>query len=305
MIQPAKVRRSPPPPSSRQDSYVFDDKNGLRIWLNEAVRRGEVSAHDAEQTIRSITPGQAIGFGEDYGKLLIGTIKDSFGSYKIAQKLVKDFHRWWGVQVYFKPGAKGDLVIIKGWPKGRELLSATRYRVDNPKIMELQIGKPGIQAAAKESARFGIVLVVAFDAYQFIRDHDLPHLLGSLTVDIPSVMLASAIGALAGTLAVGTVVVGTIALGPALLAFAVGAAVGIGLFALDKELGLTERATAAWERALDKLERWWDEAGAEASRRWHQFCTSGIVQDMENGFRGFGQQLGRAASSPSAPGSMF
>jgi hypothetical protein len=276
-----------------EDSFVFDLKNALRFWLSEAVARGEVAVKDAEDSIRNIDPAKVIDTAEDYIKLLTGTVKDSFGSVGIAAKLVKDFNKWWGVSVYFKPGAQVDLVIFKGWPNGRQLLSASHYRVDNPKIIELQIGRPGIQAAAKESAKFGIYLVVAVDVIQFIRDGNLAHLLGSLTVDIPSVMLASAIGAVAGTLAVGSAAIGTIALGPALVAFGVGVLVGIGLFWLDKHFELTDKVTAAYERGLDRLARWWKQFGPEASKRWNEFVNSGLVQDMEKDVSSIGERLGQ------------
>lgn len=296
MVQAAGGSRALPA-ARRDDSFVFDLKNGLRVWLSEAVRRGEVTAKDAQDTIRKIDPAKTVDFAEDYTKLLTGTVKDSFGSIGIASKLVQDFNKWWGVRVYFKPGVQGDLVIIKGWPNGRQLLSATRYRVDNVKIMDLQIGKPGIQAAAKESAKFGIYLVVAIDVIQFARDRNFAHLLASLTIDVPSVALASVIGAAFGTLAAGTMIVGTIALGPALVAFGVGTLVGIGLFALDKHFGLTEKVTAAYERGLDRLGRWWDEVGADAHRRWNEFANSGMVQDMEKGVTSFSQRLGQGSNA--------
>ncbi len=276
----------------KDDSYVFDLKNGLRVWMSEAVRRGEVLEKDAEASIRNIDVDKAINKGEDYVKLLVGTVKDSFGSIGIAQKLVKDFGKWWGVRVYFKAGTNGDLVIIRGWPNGRQLLSGTRYRVDNVKIMELQIGKPGIEAAAKESARFGVYLVIAVDLFQFTRDRNFAHLLAGLTVDVPSVLFASAIGAAVGTLAAGTIMVGAIALGPALVAFGVGVAVGGLLFFLDKHFEITEKVTAAYERALDKLERWWREVGAQAYVRWNLFINSGAVRSIEKGFNDFSQRMG-------------
>ena len=135
---------------------------------------------------------------------------------------------------------------------------------------------------------------------QFARDHDLAHLLGSLTIDIPAVLLASAIGAAAGTLAAGTVVIGTIALGPALLAFGIGTVVGIGLFALDKHFQLTERVTAAYERGIAKLQQWWHSLGASAYQRWHEFISSGVVQDVEKGFEAIGKRLGETDYSPYA-----
>ena len=259
-----------------------------------AVKRGEVTAADAEASLRNIDPAKAVDTAEDYTKLLTGPVKDTFGSIGIAKKLIKDFDRWWGVKVYFKAGAKGDLVIIRGWPMGRQLLSGTRYRVDNPKIMELQIGKPGIQAAAKESARFGVYLVVAVDLIQFMRDRDLANLLGSLTVDIPSVLLASAIGAAVGTLAAGTIVVGTVALGPALVAFGVGVAVGGALFLLDKHFEISKKVKVAYQRGLDKLQAWLKTLGSDASRQCNAFVSSGAVRDVEKGFDNYARTLGQS-----------
>ncbi|MBE7218987.1 MAG: hypothetical protein INR64_10995 [Caulobacteraceae bacterium] len=279
-----------------EDSWVFDVKNGLRVWMSEAVKRSEVRAADAEASLRNIDPAKAVDTAEDYTKLLTGSVKDAFGSIGIAKKLARDFGRWWGVRVYFRPGAKGDLVIIRGWPMGRQLLSGTRYRVDNPKIMELQIGKPGIEAAAKESARFGVYLVVAVDLIQFTRDHDLANLLGSLTVDIPSVLLASAIGAAVGTFFAGTVVVGAVALGPALIAFGVGVVVGGGLFLADKHFEITKKVTAAYRSALAKLEAWWRDLGAGAYRQWNAFVNSGVLQDVEKGFNSYARRLGEGDS---------
>ena len=292
MIQGHGGGSSAAPATKKDDSYVFDLKNGLRVWLSEAVDHGEILAKDAEESIRNIDRDKAIDISEDYGKLLVGTAKDTFGQIGLAQKLVKDFGKWWAVRVEFRPGVHGDLVIIKGWPNGRRLLSGTRYRVDNGKIMELQIGRPGIQAAAKDSMKFGIYLVVAVDFFQFYRDQDLAHLLASLTVDIPSVLLASATGAFFGTLAAGTLVVGTFALGPALLAFGIGVAVGGILFFLDHEFGITKKVEAAYQSALNKLEGWWAALGPAAYQRWQQFLDSGVVQDVERGFASVGRRLG-------------
>lgn len=276
----------------REDSFVFDMRNGLRVWLSEAVKRGEVTEAKAVEVIRNIDAEKAVDVTEDQAKLWIGPIKDGFGAYGIGKKLVTDFNKWWGVRVYFKAGPKGDLVIIKGWPNGRQLLKGTKYRVDNIKIMELQIGKPGIMAAAKDSAKFGLVLVVLVDLFQFTQDRNFAHLLASLTLDVPSVALASALGAAIGSLATGVAVVGTFALGPALVAFGVGVAVGAGLFWLDKHYGLNEKVTAAYQRGLDRLARWWRDMGAQAERKWSELVNSNAVHQLERGLNSIGETLG-------------
>ena len=290
------------PPARHDEHFVFDMKNGLRVWLGEAVRRGEVSAKDAQDAVRRIDTEKATDEAEDKLKLALGPVKDSFGMYKIGQKLVSDFNKWWGVRVEYKPGVKGDLVHIKGWPNGRKILSGTRYRVDNVKMMEMQIGKPGIQAAAKESARFGLILVVAVDLFQFTRDHNLAHLLGSLTLDIPSVALASAIGAIAGSAVVGSTLpvlatIGAFALGPALVAFGVGVLVGVAIWKLDQYFHINEKLTAMYESALNKLQRWWKELGAEAERKWTEFVNSGLVHHFRQTMDEIGNRLGQGSTA--------
>lgn len=273
--------------TSRRESYVFDIRNGLRIWLSEAVRRGEVSARDANDTIHKIDMHKAVDAGFDYTKLLTGTVKDAFEMKSIGDKLVKDFGRWWQVEVYIKPGAKGDLVIFKGWPTARKVISGTRYAVDNIKMLEIQVGKPGIRAAAKASAKFGIYLVVAVDMVQFARDHNLAHFLAALTIDIPSVLISAAAGTVISSVLTGVAVgVGTIAMGPALLAFGFAAAVGIGLFMLDKHFQLTEKVQEFYERRLHSLEQWWNRMGEKADRHWYEFVNSHFVHDAFDYFTG-------------------
>lgn len=128
--------------------------------------------------------------------------------------------------------------------------------MDNAKIVDMQIGKPGIQAAARDSARFGLILVIAIDFIQFARDHNLAHFLASLTIDIPSVALASFVGGLVGSAVVGSTLpgitlIGAMALGPALVAFAVGVVIGVGFWWLDRRFHLNERLTKAYKALFD------------------------------------------------------
>lgn len=58
--------------------------------------------------------------------------------------------------VFCRSSAGHVLVTFKVWPRGRKLITGTRYRVDHLKMIELQIGKPGLRAAAKDSAKSGL-----------------------------------------------------------------------------------------------------------------------------------------------------
>ncbi len=257
-----------------EDTFVLDELNALRLWLDDKVAHAQFTHQQALEALNQL---------ETQGKLWTGPVKDSLGSVKIAEKLSKDFGSLWKARVYFTPGKTGDLVVIKGWPRAREVLTGTRYKVSNPKVMELQIGKPGIRAASKESARFGVVLVVAVDMLEFTRTHDVPKLLGSLTVDIPSVLLASAIGSSMGTLAAGTLVVGSFAFGPLLVAFGVGVIAGYALYRLDEAFGITEKVTKVYESALEELRQLWDRLGAAAEQKMRAFENSRAVRYLGQG----------------------
>ena len=101
-----------PPAAPAQRVLVVDEKNMLRIWLEEKVARHELTPLEADNMLRD---------QETQGKLWTGPFKDSVGSVKIFYKLAKDFASWKGAQVYFSKSKAGhDLVTFKGWPAGRK-----------------------------------------------------------------------------------------------------------------------------------------------------------------------------------------
>ena len=283
-----------PPPTPSQRLLIIDEKNMLPLWLEEKVARRELTPAEADKMLSD---------QETQGKLWTGPIKDAFGSGRLFYKLARDFASWKGAKVYFAKSKAGqDLVIFKGWPSGRKIITGTRYRLDNPKIIEMQIGRPGLFAAAKESARFGVYLVVAVDVADYIfRDQStLGSLLASLTVDIPSVLLASAVGAVAGSFVSGTSVVGlaavgSLACGPLLVAFGVGVLAGFALAELDDNLHLTHKLTEAFNKGLAKLSQVWGALGQEADTRFRQLANSQTVHDLRQETHVLAERIGRQA----------
>ncbi len=277
-----------------QWALIVDEKNMLRLWLEEKIARRELTSVQADDMLQ----GQ-----EAQGKLWTGPIKDSLGSAKLFFKIAKDFGSWKGAKVSFSRSKAGhDLVTFKGCPAGRKIITGTRYRLDNPKIVEMQIGRPGLRAAARESARFGIWLVVAIDVADYLlRDNSsLGYLLGSLTVDLPSVVLASAVGAAAGsflstTSIGGLATIGAFACGPFVIALFVGAGAGYALYRLDDRFGLTEKLSDAYDRGLEKLAEVSQALGAEADARFNQLARSQMVHDLRQDARALAEKLARRA----------
>ncbi len=283
-----------PPVMPARRALIVDEKNMLRLWLDEKIARRELTPLQADDMLQQ---------QEAQGKLWTGPIKDSLGSAKLFFKIAKDFGSWKSAKVSFRKSKAGhDLVTFTGWPTGRKIITGTRYRLDNPKIVEMQIGRPGLRAAARESARFGIWLVVGVDVADYLlRDNSsLGQLLGSLTVDLPSVVLASAIGAAAGsffssTTIAGLAAIGRLACGPFVVAFLVGLIAGIALFALDEHFGLTEKLGHAYDRGLVTLRKVWDELGTEADARFTKLAHSQMVHDLRQDTHSLAEKLSQRA----------
>ena len=273
---------------------VVDEKNMLKLWLEEKLARPELTDGEADEMLAA---------QEDQGKLWTGPAKDLAGDARLMVRIARDFATWKGARVEFTTSTAGhELVIFKGWPAGRKIITGTRYRVDNPKIVELQIGKPGLWAAARESARFGVYLVVAVDVADYLlRDHStLGHLLASLTVDVSSVALAAAIGGAAGSFIAGTSVVGlaafgSLAVGPFLIAFLVGVVAGLALYALDQHFGFTEKLTQLYDEGLARLADLWKALGQRAEERFDQLAHSHLVSDLRQDTGALVERIGREA----------
>ena len=83
------------PAARRTDTFVFDVRNALRIWLSQAVMQCEVKAQEAQDAIRRMdtdkVADKAVEISEDQVKLWLGPIKDGRELRSIGQILVDDF----------------------------------------------------------------------------------------------------------------------------------------------------------------------------------------------------------------------
>ncbi len=136
--------------------------------------------------------------------------------------------------------------------------------------------------------------------YIFRDNSTLGQLLGSLTVDIPSVVLASALGAAAGSAISGTTIaglatIGSLACGPFLVAFAVGVIAGYALYKLDEECHITDKLSERYDKRLATLAQVWNNLGAEADARFNQLAHSRLVNDLAQDSRALADKLGRQA----------
>lgn len=153
-------------------------------------------------------------------------------------------------------------VIFKGFAGNRSIFTGTRYLSSHPKIVDMAIGRVGVNRAILSGARLTIFLVVPMNVLNFILSDQqtMSHLIGTTATDLIKVGAASAIAAIAAS---ATITLTTIAAGPIIVAIVVGVATALALDALDKKFGVTN----ALIKAIDDT---YDSTFGEIKRQLHQ-----------------------------------
>lgn len=169
------------------------------------------------------------------GTTYSGNIKDATSgmknmsklvSYKDAGKLVINLK---GLGIKAVPYVHKGVTHIKitGYPSVRRILNGTRYAVNNPKILDLGIGKAGINAGILSGARFCIYFSAAQRVVEFIfsSEHDVATFIGNITMDVAKVVVTMfvtkiAMGVITGVAAAAGVVI------PVTLGIAIGVSLG-------------------------------------------------------------------------------
>lgn len=165
---------------------------------------------------------QAVGKTTRLGANFASAVLDT----RTAIKLVKDF----GVngKVVLKPVNGKQYVIFKGYAGTRSIFAGTRYLATNPKVVDMAIGKVGVNRAIMSGARVTIFLVVPLNILNSILSDQqtMTQLIGSTATDLAKVGAASAIASLAAT---ATATLTTLAAGPIVVAVVVGVATSLAL----------------------------------------------------------------------------
>lgn len=161
-------------------------------------------------------------------------------------KLIGDLGSF-GAKAYIKSYGGKPHIILKGRPGLRNILTGTKYGINNPKVVSIGLGKTGAVAAAKQG---GVLTVVLLSAYRvvdyFLTDEmALSQLIGTLATDIVKVGIATGASIVMATVAGAT----TFAVGPILAVVVVGFGVAYLLEKVDSSLGITDRVVAG----LDEL----------------------------------------------------
>ncbi|MFH7828797.1 hypothetical protein [Kluyvera chengduensis] len=163
------------------------DKDAQHVML--------LSLEEAQGVIDDLLKSNAMSQATTYA----GNIRDAAGgaanivkliSYRDAGKIVFTLKGLGVKAVQYSYGGK-MYVKITGYPSLRRILNGTRYRVNHPKLLELGIGKAGVQAGIISGARFCIWFSACWRLVELIfrSDHDVAAFLGNITMDVAKVIM--------------------------------------------------------------------------------------------------------------------
>lgn len=173
-----------------------DDIRALKQRLDKDAQHVMLlSLEEAQDVIDDLLKSNAMSSTTTYA----GNIKDAAGgaanivkliSYKDAGKIVFTLTGLGIKAVQYSYGGK-MYVKITGYPSLRRILNGTRYRANHPKLLELGIGKAGVQAGIVSGARFCIWFSACWRLVELIfrSDHDVAAFLGNITMDIAKVIV--------------------------------------------------------------------------------------------------------------------
>ncbi|WP_260513861.1 hypothetical protein [Serratia fonticola] len=168
-----------------------------------------------------------------------GNIAESLSVGRIAMEL-----RGFGVTATEYVGRNGNRYIrLSGYPGIRRYLNATRYLIDNQRILDIGIGTRGIENGIIGGARFCIVFAAAYRAVELLLkdEYGLTDFFVNLTMNMAKLAVSIGVAWGAKTVATGFMVAGSSVVGIAIGVFAIGLFVSFLLYWIDTEFKISEK----------------------------------------------------------------
>ncbi|OCQ53373.1 hypothetical protein Ppb6_01421 [Photorhabdus australis subsp. thailandensis] len=159
----------------------------------------------------------------------------------------------WGIKATVYVNHKGtELIKLTGYPGIRKILNAPVFALKNPKVVDLGIGKYGLNKSIIEGARLTFYVAAAYRTLDFILNDEtsLAEFIGSLATDVVKIGIASAISWGVGAVTVELIPIVSV---PLVLVVGVGILAAWGLNALDNKFGVTDRVVAYLEAAQQEV----------------------------------------------------
>lgn len=165
-------------------------------------------------------------------------------------------------------------IILKGAPGLRQILTGTKYGVQNAKVIAMGLGKQGAINSAKAGGVLTIVLLSAYRIAEYVLTDEvtLSYTIGYLATDVVKVGIAT--GASIAAAAAATAF--SIAIGPLAAAIIVGIGVSYLLGKIDQKYGLSDKVVQALDEMGEDIDNYMKRKKDEAIRTGAQLAESAL-----------------------------
>ncbi|HCB2207339.1 TPA: hypothetical protein MYR09_002371 [Citrobacter farmeri] len=248
-----------------QHPYILDTLGLASAFKKNTTHIMLLTLDEVQGVIDDLDNRQPVTLATTYA----GNIKDGIAGAKNVSKLTsyadagKLVYRLKGLGIKAIPYQYNGQAYVKitGYASLRRILQGTRYKINSPKVLELGIGKAGINGSILEGAKFCIWFSFAYRTVQLIfkSDHDVAAFIGNITMDVAKIIVTIfvtkimvSVGAMMFSVTV------PVALGIMLLVV-VGFAITIGLDYLDREYHLSDKLISAIREGMKsqaEIEKW-------------------------------------------------
>ncbi len=164
-----------------------------------------------------------------------------------------------------------EMIKLSGYSGLRRILTASAYRLDNPKVVQLGIGKYGLANSIKSGTVLTIYIAAGYRILDYALNDEvfLADLIGSLATDIVKIGISSAFSALAGA---GVMALTSYVAAHLAVVVFVGLATAWLLNEMDNYFGITPTVIELLEKAQQEA--------AEKGRELQQEAYDGILDLM-------------------------
>ena len=254
-----------------QHPYILDTMGLGEAFAKNTQHIMLLTLDEAQGVVDDLCNSKPVGLATVYA----GNIKDSVSGTKNIAKLISHYeadklvYRLKGLGIKAIQYKYGGQVFVKitGYASLRRILQGTRYKINNPRVLELGIGKAGINYGIIEGAKFCVWFALAWRTVEFVfkSDHDVAAFIGNITMDVAKIIVTivvtkiiAVVGSLSAAVLASAGVVLPIALG-IILIVGIGFLITRGLDYLDSKYHLSDNLIAAIRegmKAQQDIERW-------------------------------------------------
>ncbi|WP_075508929.1 hypothetical protein [Photorhabdus laumondii] len=182
-----------------------------------------------------------------------GNIHDSFDLFNV----IGEFKRL-GIKATEYVGKDGNRYIkISGYAGVRKIITASRYKASNMKVISMGIGQKGLNSGIVKGMKFSIFFSAAYRTVElmFKDEYTLADFLGNIAVDLAKTVITAFVSWTIGSLMLVTSIAGASVVGVAIIVFFVGVGVTVALDSIDKKYKISEAVINLIKKEMERKPR--------------------------------------------------